>query len=361
MSRYPPARPIVTGSKSHDYLLPTSTAATPPLSLGSKSTGLGLHLQPPNMATPQTQSPSLLHVHGISSEQRPFWDTGPHLTLETNTGMTFAGGQYTTWDELYDPYAEVPLPPNSNSDRYFFPTPTSGIYDPTFQAQVIPMSQTSSTPSVSCPTSETHSREPSPRFLSQPARAEDQSQWNGVEQRRVTSEPRTMSDYFVSPSMTMLDRTSLMQSPAPTDVSANDYRAPRVKSERKTSILETSTKPLSKGEEPIMRLPRKSSPQTRRRRTTPENADIFCPYPGCNKPFSRFYNMKSHMDTHNPKREKPFKCDIQWCSKAFVRKTDLERHVKSIHMQTKDWVCSYCGNGFARKDTLTRYYQLRRI
>lgn len=92
-----------------------------------------------------------------------------------------------------------------------------------------------------------------------------------------------------------------------------------------------------------------------RRLTTREEANFQCEVKGCGKLFSRSYNFKAHMETHDEKREYPFPCMAEDCSKKFVRKTDLQRHHQSVHMKERNHKCDYCGRLFARKDTLRRF------
>jgi uncharacterized Zn-finger protein len=92
-----------------------------------------------------------------------------------------------------------------------------------------------------------------------------------------------------------------------------------------------------------------------RRLTRPEEANFRCAVKGCNKLFSRSYNYKAHMETHDEKREYPFPCTVTDCTKKFVRKTDLQRHHQSVHLKERSHKCDYCSRLFARKDTLRRY------
>lgn len=94
-----------------------------------------------------------------------------------------------------------------------------------------------------------------------------------------------------------------------------------------------------------------------RRLTTREEANFQCEVKGCGKLFSRSYNFKAHMETHDEKREYPFPCMAEDCSKKFVRKTDLQRHHQSVHMKERNHKCDYCGRLFARKDTLRRHME----
>lgn len=91
-----------------------------------------------------------------------------------------------------------------------------------------------------------------------------------------------------------------------------------------------------------------------RRLTTREEANFQCEVKGCGKLFSRSYNYKAHLETHDEKREYPFPCTIGECAKKFVRKTDLQRHHQSVHLKEKCHQCDYCSRSFARKDTLRR-------
>lgn len=96
--------------------------------------------------------------------------------------------------------------------------------------------------------------------------------------------------------------------------------------------------------------PRKSQ----RRLTTKEEANYQCSVQGCGKLFSRSYNYKAHLETHDDQREYPFPCQMAGCNKKFVRRTDLQRHHQSVHAKEKNHMCDYCGRLFARKDTLRR-------
>ncbi|KAJ3917992.1 hypothetical protein F5877DRAFT_79437 [Lentinula edodes] len=53
----------------------------------------------------------------------------------------------------------------------------------------------------------------------------------------------------------------------------------------------------------------------------------------CTRAFDRAYNLKTHMDTHNPNRQKPYVCPHLSCHRAFSRKHDLGRHIISLHRE----------------------------
>ncbi|KAH9055720.1 hypothetical protein EDB87DRAFT_1687921 [Lactarius vividus] len=54
-----------------------------------------------------------------------------------------------------------------------------------------------------------------------------------------------------------------------------------------------------------------------------------CPH--CGHRSARKHNLKTHMETHNPNRERPFVCPEIECGQPFTRKHDLKRHLESMH------------------------------
>lgn len=92
----------------------------------------------------------------------------------------------------------------------------------------------------------------------------------------------------------------------------NEFPNPRARSDTAETKLSTGSR------------------QHRRRcRTTPENATCFCEI--CHQPFARQSNLVQHMHTHEANRARPYKCSIDAdCTYAFQRRTDLDRHIKSV-------------------------------
>lgn len=78
-----------------------------------------------------------------------------------------------------------------------------------------------------------------------------------------------------------------------------------------------------------------------------------CPWPGCNKVFNRFYNLRSHYRIHSG--EKPFTCNF--CDASFARNHDLKRHER-IHSNSKPFVCTICNKAFSRNDAMNRHVRL---
>lgn len=62
--------------------------------------------------------------------------------------------------------------------------------------------------------------------------------------------------------------------------------------------------------------------------TTHANSTCHCEK--CGKLFQRSYNLKAHMDTHDPHRQQPHVCQYPSCKRRFVRRTDLIRHERSV-------------------------------
>lgn len=85
-----------------------------------------------------------------------------------------------------------------------------------------------------------------------------------------------------------------------------------------------------------------------------KDSNLFCcPWPCCERVFSRFYNLRSHYRIHSG--EKPFSCEF--CDLSFARNHDLKRHER-IHSQKKAFECSRCHKGFSRNDAMSRHIRL---
>jgi hypothetical protein len=91
---------------------------------------------------------------------------------------------------------------------------------------------------------------------------------------------------------------------------------------------------------------------SRRAKVPDEEAKFRCDI--CGTGFVRAYNKKTHMARHNPNRSRDHHCTHDDCENKFERKTDLQRHINSVHLHEKPHECELCGKRFARKDTLNR-------
>ncbi|KAF8634362.1 hypothetical protein AX17_004212 [Amanita inopinata Kibby_2008] len=82
------------------------------------------------------------------------------------------------------------------------------------------------------------------------------------------------------------------------------------------------------------------------------DAAFQCPVPGCGSTFTRSFNLKGHLRSHN--EEKPFVCQWPGCGKGFARQHDCKRH-EQLHTNFRPFVCEGCQKQFARMDALNRH------
>ncbi|KAF5382231.1 hypothetical protein D9615_004268 [Tricholomella constricta] len=83
-----------------------------------------------------------------------------------------------------------------------------------------------------------------------------------------------------------------------------------------------------------------------------QDATFVCPVPGCGSTFTRSFNLKGHIRSHN--EEKPFQCHWPGCGKGFARQHDCKRH-EQLHTNYRPFSCEGCGKQFARMDALNRH------
>jgi len=82
------------------------------------------------------------------------------------------------------------------------------------------------------------------------------------------------------------------------------------------------------------------------------DAKFQCPVPGCGSTFTRHFNLKGHLRSHND--EKPFQCKWPGCGKGFARQHDCKRH-EQLHSNHRPFICDGCRKPFARLDALNRH------
>ena len=68
-----------------------------------------------------------------------------------------------------------------------------------------------------------------------------------------------------------------------------------------------------------------------------------CPVEGCGKAFSGVTNYRNHIRIHTG--ERPYICSIPGCGKRFTEYSSLYKH-HVVHTQTKPYICNYCGKGY---------------
>ncbi|KAJ3775646.1 krueppel-like factor 16 [Lentinula raphanica] len=83
-----------------------------------------------------------------------------------------------------------------------------------------------------------------------------------------------------------------------------------------------------------------------------QEATFICPVPGCGSTFTRSFNLKGHIRSHN--EEKPFLCHWPGCNKGFARQHDCKRH-EQLHTNYRPFTCEGCQKPFARMDALNRH------
>lgn len=123
---------------------------------------------------------------------------------------------------------------------------------------------------------------------------------------------------------------------------------------RSTSLLrpESAQQPLNASisvTKPTVTSERTAGASHRRRK---QEANFMCPVPGCGSTFTRSFNLKGHMRSHN--EERPFQCKWPGCGKGFARQHDCKRH-EQLHFNYRPFTCEGCRKTFARMDALNRH------
>lgn len=107
-----------------------------------------------------------------------------------------------------------------------------------------------------------------------------------------------------------------------------------------------------------------------------DSSEAFCGDPSCLKPFSNVKclqehirschqyiscevcgskqlkkNIKRHLQTHEERSPETFKCSYEGCDHSYTTNSNLQQHVKAVHLKLRPFVCSIpgCGMRFAFK------------
>ena len=82
------------------------------------------------------------------------------------------------------------------------------------------------------------------------------------------------------------------------------------------------------------------SPEPDNPKRSTKIARYLCPI--CGKGFGRTFNYNTHLETHDPHRERPYQCVYSHCRKKFYRPTDLKRHDQSVGTSFMIRVDKFC-------------------
>lgn len=118
--------------------------------------------------------------------------------------------------------------------------------------------------------------------------------------------------------------------PSSMDIDPELAQVPVKQEEESSNFTFRGFRPLEQDRNPTF-APIKPEPEAgKRTRTSREDAKYICPI--CDKPFSRTFNYNTHLETHNPDRQRPFVCHKRNCGRSFFRPTDLKRHDQSVSL-----------------------------
>ncbi|KAJ4358463.1 uncharacterized protein N0V89_003046 [Didymosphaeria variabile] len=84
-----------------------------------------------------------------------------------------------------------------------------------------------------------------------------------------------------------------------------------------------------------------------------------CDFEGCGQRFNRPCRLESHMRTHT--KERPFACPYEDCDRDFPRKDHLQRHLTHFHaVPVRNHVCHWegCGKTFTSNGRLQRHKEV---
>lgn len=113
--------------------------------------------------------------------------------------------------------------------------------------------------------------------------------------------------------------------------------------------MDRNPPPVAQVSKPNVTTLRTANASHKRRK---QEAGFVCPFPGCGSTFTRSFNLKGHIRSHN--EEKPFVCHWPGCGKGFARQHDCKRH-EQLHTNYRPFTCEGCNRQFARMDALNRH------
>lgn len=162
-------------------------------------------------------------------------------------------------------------------------------------------------------------------------KAEDSFEYSQNHLYSVPGTPSYGYPSYVDP-LDICSQATSSSAPAQLARSASDHVKLEVKQEFEVNLSQAarSTERLVAGVPGASDTGRRDEAKGRFKRgfTTVENSTCQCEV--CGRLFQRMYNLKAHMETHDPDREQPHACRYPGCERRFVRRTDLMRHEQSV-------------------------------
>lgn len=104
-------------------------------------------------------------------------------------------------------------------------------------------------------------------------------------------------------------------------------------------------------ENQLVSIPRIASAHKKSKSVADSDGVFPCTFEGCNKTFSKQYNLRSHLRIHYV----PKSHSCSHCEATFRRSHDLRRHERS-HESIKPFSCFKCMKSFTRADALKRHH-----
>ncbi|KAG8212955.1 hypothetical protein J3R82DRAFT_11321 [Butyriboletus roseoflavus] len=87
-----------------------------------------------------------------------------------------------------------------------------------------------------------------------------------------------------------------------------------------------------------------------------QDANFLCPMPGRGSTFTRSFNLKGHMRSHD--KDWPFQCKWPGCGRGFVRQHSCRYH-EQFHCKSRPFTCEGCNKIFPRIGALNRHLRTK--